>query len=222
METAHTYATLASRLSLYGLEHREEALRDLVVDPGETAVLTADESELRPHYATLRPNSPHDLKRWIGIADTALEYAHGQGIEADAIRSRAAHDCAGGFIPHPPIDRANPEMQTNLYRFLFEHSRHMSATQVHSIKTYVDQASIAISAISLLDIYVSKRARLIVDAKTQVLFARYIYVEETGVIEMQSPFSKIDCAGMKTLGRFFRSTAELTHPVILRGVSRSA
>ena len=131
METDCKYVSLASRLSVYGLEDRKGALPDLVVQPGDTVELTAEARELQPHFVRLRPTSPHDLKRWIGIPDEAFEgnraTSEKRGAEAQAF------DPCGGFIPHPPIDRENPEMQTNLYNFLFANSRGMDDAQVHSI-----------------------------------------------------------------------------------------
>ena len=90
-------------------------------------------------------------------------------------------------------------------------------------KDYIDRQKLNVIIAALLDIYVSRHSRLVVNRKTHVLFARYIYVEETGVIEMQSPFAKIDCAGFRTLGRYLIGTNVVAHNVnVLALASRVA
>jgi hypothetical protein len=195
------FINLASRLAAYNLEERVDRLPDLQVAPNETVVLTADEEELLPHLVRLRPESPHDLKRWLGVPNHAFRSTLSTGTENIETGAAVSVPCQI-FVPHPPIDRVDPEMQTNLYNFLFGDMRGVSDEHIRVFKNYIDRAQIYVSLFLFQDIYVSRHARLVMDRKVQVLFARYITVENTGILEMQAPFARIDCAGFRTTSGF--------------------
>lgn len=71
MADERTFAILASRLSRYDLLHRENPLVDSNLAPHETLVLTPHDDDAREHWATLKPGSVEDLKRWIGVPESA-------------------------------------------------------------------------------------------------------------------------------------------------------
>jgi hypothetical protein len=197
MECERTYASLESRLATYNLQDRLDRLPDLRLEPNETVVLSADAEELRPHLIHLRPESVYDLKRWLGVPDHAVASvlpSNTGGTAADA----ATHAPCQIFTPHPPIDRTDPEMQTHLYHFLFGDTRGVSKDDLGVLKKYIDRTDMVVSLFAFQDIYIARRSRLVLDRKVQVLFARYITVERTGVLEMQAPYARIDCAGMST------------------------
>lgn len=205
--------TMATRLEVYGLQDRETNRTDLRLSPNETFVLTAEEEDLHPHLVRLRPESAYDLKRWLGVPNDARR-------AASSTRTDLAHAETGSslpceiFTPRPPLDRSEPELQTNLHNFLFGDTRQVTADYVHILDRYIGRADITISIFAFNDIYVARHARLVVDKKIQVLFARHITVERTGLIDMQAPFSKIDCAGFSTTPLGSTSTTAVTTGII--------
>ncbi|PFH07884.1 hypothetical protein BCF11_0232 [Collimonas sp. PA-H2] len=201
MESERKFLSLESRLAAYNLRDRIDRLPDLRVEPNETVVLTADEEELHPHLVRLRPDSAHDLKRWLGVPDHAARSTLSPSTENIGIGA-AASVPGQIFIPRPPIDRIDPEMQTNLYNFLFNNTRGVSDESLQVFKKYIDRVQMLVSLFLFHDIYVSRHSRLVIDRKVQVLFARYITVEHTGILEMQAPYARIDCAGIRTASAF--------------------
>jgi hypothetical protein len=177
------FVTLQTRLAKYGLEHLEGKLPDLKLQPSQKLTLTPDDPQTAKYLVTLNPQSPHDLKRWIGIPNTAFAKASGCPV----------------FVPQPPIATDEPGMRANLANYLFSNSTAVTETQVGALKSFISRVNINVNIVLLFDIYVSAGATLVVDSKIQVLWANNITVEETGLIQMNSPFAKVDCAGFRTI-----------------------
>jgi hypothetical protein len=78
---------------------------------------------------------------------------------------------------------------------------------------------IAIVVFLFEDIYVGKNATLVCDAKTHVLFARYITLDHGASLVMRAPASRIDCAGIVARNRFDETTTFVKKAVFERSVS---
>lgn len=197
---------VGTRLETYGLQANAQR-GDLRLAPGETFVLTGADEDLKSHCVRIRPESAHDLKRWLGVPDDARRTS--SSARENVTGSPARLPCEI-FTPHPPLDRADPQMQASLHNFLFGDTRGIVKDHLIALNNYIDRANMALSLFLFDDIYVARHARLIVDPKVHILFARYITVERTGVIEMQAPFGKIDCAGFATTPLGTTSTKAVT------------
>jgi hypothetical protein len=201
MEQEGKFATLASRLALYGLERRQDHLPDLRIEEDQTVELDARDDRFSAHHVSLRPPTLQHLKRWIGIPDDAVRIVTTVGDDGKASETRLPHTCAP-YIAQPPILPDNPAIQNHLHRFLFGHSDDMDSRHVKLLEAYVHDSPIFVNLFALQDIYVAKRSRLVISAKTQVLFARYITIETTGLLELKAPYARIDCAGIRRLPPF--------------------
>jgi hypothetical protein len=200
MENADRFVSLQTRLALYGLERRQDRLADLRIESGQTVELDAADPSFAEHHARLKPRSLQDLKRWIGIPDDAVQVVQ---REEDGVRTeRREPICCAPHVAQPAILPENPDMQNNLHRYLFGHSSSIEDHHLRSMETFLSSESIAISIYVLRDIYIAKGARLVVPEKCQVLFARYITVETTGLLDLKATFARIDCAGMRRLPPF--------------------
>jgi hypothetical protein len=198
MEQESRFATLASRLAVYGLEKRRDHLPDLRIEDDQTVELDARDDAFSRHHVSLRPRTLHDLKRWIGIPDDAVRVVQSVDSEGVVSETRLPLACAP-HIAQPPILPDNPAIQNHLHRFLFGHSDEVDVQHMNLLEAYLHESPISISLFALQDIYVGKRSRLVISAKTQVLFARYITIETTGVLELKAPYARIDCAGIRRL-----------------------
>jgi hypothetical protein len=209
MQQENSFATIESRLDVYGLASRLDGMLDLRIEEGQTVELDARDPIFKPHHVRLQPKALADLKRWIGVPDDAVRITHTVADDGTLAEARLPHWCAP-HVAQPSILRENPEIQQHLHRYLFGHSDSVERKHLKLLEEYIVQSPIVISVFALLDIYISKRARLIIPEKTQVLFARYITIETTGLLDLKAPFARIDCAGMRRLPPFVLGSLDPT------------
>ncbi len=193
------FASLATRLAVYGLERREQSLLDLKIEEDQTVELSARDHAFSDHYVNLKPQRLADLKRWIGIPDEAVQIV--PAATPGGVETRLPHLCAP-HIAQPPILPGDPDLQSHLHRYLFGHSDGVERQHISKLEAFVLESNVTVSAFVLRDIYISKRSRLVISAKTQLLFARYITIETTGLLDLRAPFARIDCAGIRRLPPF--------------------
>jgi len=211
MECKPEFKTLRSRLDNYGLADRENQLVDISLEGNQQLALSMQDPEVQEYIVTLRPKSPYDLKKWIGIPDHAVGSSPSLASET---HSAPPSPCAprSVFTPQLQIVPSDPEMQVNLSSFLLRNSSAITQRELSTLQNFIDHApatsAIGVSVILAQDIYVAAGARLILDKKIQVLFARYITLAATGQIQFQSPFAKIDCAGIRRQSPFATTTID--------------
>ncbi|MCU1223328.1 MAG: hypothetical protein JWQ42_1421 [Edaphobacter sp.] len=195
---------LKDRLALYHLEAPEE-IGNLEVSDHQTLVLTADSRRFQGHLRELRPESLHDLKRWIGVphASARLDRAPASNrIEYVATADRYR------MISTPHLRLGSKELET---KFTWALVNDISATPKHELNEFAHLVSaFSITAALFQDIYVGRNATLICDERVQVLFARHISLDHGARIQMQAPVSRIDCAGITSFRAGFSPTATLT------------
>ena len=80
MECKPEFKTLRSRLDTYGLADREKQLVDITLEANQEWKILIEDPQAQEHIVTLQPQSPYDLKKWIGIPDHA--YAVGLRLYA--------------------------------------------------------------------------------------------------------------------------------------------
>lgn len=208
--------TLRSRLDTYGLANVEEQLVDITLEANQQLVLSMQDPQTQKYTVTLRPQSPYDLKKWIGIPDHAVR----NGLQTLDDETRSASQVNGTacpvFVPQLQVVPGDSEMQTNLSSFLFRNTSAITRGELSVIEKYMERSEIGISVVLARDIHVAAGAQLIVDKKIQVLFARYITLAATGQIKFQSPYAKLDCAGMRRQSPFFnKPSTTVTREVTL-------
>ncbi len=121
------------------------------------------------------------------MPDDAVRVELSATADGVAAESRLPHLCAP-YIAQPPILPDNPEIQSHLHRYLYGHSDALETHHANALSAYLEREPIQISVFLLMDIYIGKRARLVIDGKTQVLFARYITIETSGLLDVRAPF----------------------------------
>jgi hypothetical protein len=183
MSEEKCFVSYQTRLAKYGLAHLEGKLPDLKLQAGQKQTLTPNDPQTAKYVVTLNPQSADDLKRWIGVPNAAFTKDSGCPV----------------FVPQPPIATDDPGMRANLANYLFSNSSAVTETQLGVLQSYISRVNLNVNIVLLFDIYVSAGATLVVDSKIPVLWANNITVEETGLIQMNSPFAKVDCAGIRTI-----------------------
>jgi hypothetical protein len=209
MECKTEFKTLRSRLEAYGLADREPHCVDITVEAGQELVLSSRDHEARERIVHLRPKTAHDLKRWIGVPEHAVRTSS----SATAVSHSASHaesDPCSVFVPRARFGPDDHDMQTHLSTFLFRNAAAATTEELTALERYIGRAAIGVSVFLANDIHVAAGARLIVDGKIQVLFARYITVADNGHLAMNSSVARIDCAGMARHSRFRPVTTAVT------------
>ena len=207
------FKTLRARLETYELADREQHGVDITVASNQTLLLSARDPQAKEQIVHLRPRTAHDLKRWIGVPEHAVPTGASSASAATRAASYSAVATERGsiFVPQVRFGREDRDLQAHLSTFLFRGVRDVATDEVAALERYLVRAGIGVSVFLANDIYVAAGARLIVDAKIQVLFARYITVAFNGHIRMNSPLAKIDCAGMRRQSQFVHPSTTATH-----------
>lgn len=205
------YKTLRDRLETYGLVERELHGVDITVEPNQTLVLSGRDAHAAGQIVHLRPRTAHDLKRWIGIPEHAVQTSAAMPASATRAAAYTAPHRDSLFVPQVRFGREDRDLQAHLSTFLFRRAPEGAADEVAMLDRYLERAGVGVSVFLANDIYVAGGARLIVDAKIQVLFARYITVAWNGHLSMNSPIAKIDCAGLRGQSQFVHPSTTATH-----------
>jgi hypothetical protein len=104
---------LSSRLDTYGLANGEKQLVDITLEANQQLVLSMQDPQTQKYMVTLRPQSPYDLKKWVGIPDHAVR----SGPQTLYDETRSASQVNGAacrvFVPQLQVIPGDPEMQTN-------------------------------------------------------------------------------------------------------------
>jgi hypothetical protein len=212
VECKSEFKTLRSRLDTYGLAHKEKQLVDITLEANQEWAPSIQDPEIQEHIVHLRPQSPYDLKKWVGIPDHAVRSWPPPLRTETHSGTQVTSGTSSVFIQQLQIVPSDLEMQTNLSSFLLRRSDTITERELGELDKFIDRSAIGVSVFLAQDIYVAAGAQLIFDKKIQVLFARYITIAATGRIQFQSPFAKIDCAGLKRQSPFAKtSTTALTH-----------
>jgi hypothetical protein len=210
MECKTESKTLRARLEAYGLADREQHGVDITVEANQELVLSSRDPQATEQIVHLRPKSAHDLKRWIGVPEHAVRTSPSR--PAAATRSEYAQaDRSSLFVPQVRFGCDDRDSQAYLSAFLFRGVSTVTKGELDVLERYIERAAIGVSVFLANDIYVAAGARLVVDRKIQVLFARYITVADKGRLEMNSPVARIDCAGMKRQSPFSHTTTTAVH-----------
>ena len=211
MECKPEPKTLCSRLETYGLADRENQLVDIKLEANQQLALSMQDLEVKRYIVNLRPQSPYDLKKWIGIPDHAVR-SWPQPLHAETHSASQVTGAARSvFTPQLQVVPSDLEMQTNLSSFLLRNTSTITKHELSALENFIDRSAIGVSVFLAQDIYVAAGAQLIVDKKIQVLFARYITLAATGQIKFQSPFAKIDCAGLRRQSPLVLVSTTVTH-----------
>jgi hypothetical protein len=81
--------------------------------------------------------------------------------------------------------------------YIFGNSAAVGQAQVPALNAWLKSIAGSISIITFMDIHVSAGARLVVNPSITVLFARYITIDQGGVIQVKCTHGGINCAGIK-------------------------
>lgn len=213
MDCKTEFKTLRSRLEAYGLADREQHGVDINVAANSELVISARDPQAKEQIVHLTPKSAHDLKRWIGVPAHAVRTA--TSLTSSSSMATRSETHPGGnrsslFVPQVRFGRDDRETQAYLSAFLFRQVGDVVQAELDTLDRYIERTAIGVSVFLANDIYVAAGARLILDRKIQVLFARYITVADNGRVEMNSPVARIDCAGMKRQSPFSHTTATVT------------
>jgi hypothetical protein len=213
MECKTEFKTLRSRLEAYGLADREQHGVDIRVEANQELVISTGDPQAKDQLVHLKPKTAHDLKRWIGVPGHAVQTATSSSSAMTPTASYAPANRCSLFVPQVRFGRDERETQAYLSAFLFRHAGDVVQAELETLDRYIERAAIGVSVFLANDIYVAPGARLVVDGKIQVLFARYITVAGSGQIRMNSAVAKIDCAGMKRQSPFSHTTTTATQTV---------
>jgi hypothetical protein len=180
--------SVATRLKPFGLSAAKLQLsNDLEVPVNQTVVLSASDKKLAAQVTRLTPKTIGDLKTWIGVPDSVF-----------------AHPA----VPAPPpmavlpVHTAyTPDQSKTLHvvarNYIFGNSGAVSPAQVPALNAWLGSIAGSISIITYQDIHVAAGATLVVDPSITVLFARYITIDQGGVIQIKCSYGGINCAGIK-------------------------
>ena len=204
-ESSMPQVALKDRLSLYRLE-APEALDDLAVGDHQRLALTATSRRFHHHFRTMRPDSFHELKQWIGVpqGSRGLERSptdNHQDFVATANRFR--------FTPTPRLALGNQELETTFTWALVNDIANPTAPgrEVSQFAHLVSSMALVLGIFQ--DIYVGVNATLVCDKTVHVLFARHITLDHGARIEMQAPVTRIDCQGIVAYRPGVSSTVNL-------------
>lgn len=188
---ASAVASVAARLKTFGLAAAKVQLTtNLEVPSNQTVVIDASDQKFMKQINRLTPTKIDDLKAWIGVPDEAFA-----GTPAVADRNRTVL---------PVHDAYTPELTASIRGvardYIFGHSASVSAAQVPALNAWLKSVAGSINVVTFQDIHVAAGATLIVNPSITVLFARYITIDEGGVIKMRCNYAGINCAGIKGAG----------------------
>jgi hypothetical protein len=182
-------ASPAARLKLFGLSAANvQTSNNLEVPDGQTVVLDAADKRYAKQVAQLRPKSIDDLKAWFGVPDAAF------------VTPAAAMAAQPGTVI-PVHDAYTPAQTTGLYSlarsYVFGHSASVNRAQLPALNQWLTSIASVINTILFQDIHVAVNATLVVNASITVLFARYITIDQGGLIKIKCSYGGINCAGIK-------------------------
>jgi hypothetical protein len=188
--TAAASVPVATRLKPFGLAPAHLQLtNDLEVPANQTVVLDAADPKYAKQVSQLTPKTIDDLKTWIGIPDTAFAQT-------------AAPAPAEAPLTVLPVHEAYlPQQSAALYgvarNYIFGNSNVVSRTQVPALNAWLKSIAGSIKIILFQDIHVASGAVLVVNPSITVLFARYITIDQGGLIRVKCTHGGINCAGIK-------------------------
>lgn len=185
---ASAAVSLAARLKPFGLNASKLHLTsDLEVPANQTVVLDAADQKLARQLTVLTPKTIDDLKEWIGVPDAAFA-----APAAPMMRS---------LTVLPVHDAYTPEQNVTLHAmardYIFGHSAAVTPAQIPALNAWLQSIAGSIRIVTFQDIHVGAGARLVVSPSIAVLFARYITIDQGGVIQIRCTHGGINCAGIK-------------------------
>src|ERR1035437_1021524 len=185
---APAVSSVATRLKTFGLSAAKLQLtNDLEVPTNQTVTLDAADQKLSKQLSRLTPNSIDDLKEWLGVPDAA--FAHSAAAITRPIAIMPVHEAY------------TPDQSATLYSvardYVFGNSSAVSKSQVPALNAWLKSIAGAVSIITFQDIHVAAGPRLVVNPSITVLFARYITIDQGGVIQVRCTHGAINCAGIK-------------------------
>lgn len=181
--------TLAQRLEPYGINPAKIKLPDLKVPAQRELVLQATDRKLKSQVVKLVPKSIEDVKRWVGIPNSAYEHV-------TATQPRLEAGLQSVMPVHNKYSRAeNMTLFSLANTYVFGHSERVNAAQVPALNKWIEVSRPNIHVIFFNDINVGAGATLVVNYR--VLFANHITIGAGGKIRMNVTQSGINCAGIK-------------------------
>jgi hypothetical protein len=181
-------APVAARLKTFGLSAAKLQLtNNLEVPMNQTVTLDASDQKLAAQLARATPKTIDDLKTWLGVPDAAF--------------TQAAAPVARPMAVLPVHEAYTPDQSAALYgvarAYIFGNSAAVSQAQIPALNAWLASIAGSISIITFQDIHVAAGARLVVNPSITVLFARYITIDQGGVIQVRCTHGGINCAGIK-------------------------
>lgn len=179
-----------TRLGRYGLSDKDVPLEDLKLTKGDHVILSPNNNNFQKHMQTLKPKSIADLKRWIGVPDRAF------GATSPPVVSRlpAVHLPVNLLIKQPLMY----DQLVQTHNFIYGNSSTFTSEAIARLDQFVS-ATIGVVTFLFPDIYISAGSTLEIDAKTQLLFANNIVIEDTGMLVLAGWTTSIDCAGIRSV-----------------------
>jgi len=198
---------LATRLQVYGISPAAVQLTDLDVPSGQQVILKSDDAKLSKQTVKLVPKSIDDVKRWVGIADSAFSLPsqpHLQPVLRTALPVSTNQPTLTHLQPvlepimpvHEQYTSAEDSTLRNLAAsYVYGHTATVSAAQLPALNKWISVIAPYIPITLWNDIHVAAGATLVV--YYSILFARYITIDHGGKIQMKITRSLINCAGVK-------------------------
>jgi len=175
----------AARLKPFGLVATKVPLtNNLEVPVNQTVTLDAADQKLAKQVTRLTPKTIDDVKAWVGVPDAAF-----------------AHPVTPITTPStvlPVHDAYTPDQTATLYavarNYIFGHSSAVSPAQIPALNSWLKSIAGSINIILFQDIHVAANAKLVVNPSIAILFARYITIDQGGVIQIKCTHGSINCA----------------------------
>lgn len=181
----------ATRIANYGLNVADiqPALTNLTVPAGQRMVLSAKEANLRVHVRQLTPKQLPELKRMIGVPDSAVSST------VNPVHARGAVFSS----------RLSPQLTAVEHVSVWNTARHailgnsasLSQSEMAAVNQWIGRINPNFWIILFEDITVGANAQLILDPSLNVLYANNILIEQGGQIIPRATIMRFDCASLK-------------------------
>lgn len=189
------------RLASYGLVEASTPLEDLQVTGRTTYALAANNPAAAKRMHVLHPTSLNDLKKWIGLSQTAAPPVHVSSVAAVLPRNAIANVNAAIDLRKALPAKLTRDHVDALYaaahQYVLTNNHGLDAAAVTNVDKWLVALKPQIIVWLYRDIHVAAGAKLVLNTSHSVLFARHIEVEKTGQIQLKAAITKIDCAGFK-------------------------
>jgi hypothetical protein len=183
--------SLETRLSALNLKAAAVNPTDLNVPANQQVVIDINNKTYAKNLTYLTPQTLDDVKKWLGIPDTAFAQAptSGRTIQPRMVvtPTRVANPTILPQIALQPGAQHSPADIVQLHSlasdYVFGNSAHVSASQLPALNAWIVAQKIKIPIFVFANINVAAGATLQVNVAS--LFAHYITVEHTGKIRLR-------------------------------------